>query len=260
MLTRFQVQLDGIDLHQLDENVYIIDVTEEAPSPIIRTGGTTKPFGSLVIDIRRDMLRVLVTCEVHEYDVTRRAEIIGKLAAWAQGRMLTVNYRPGQRLRVVCETMPSVGSALRWTDRITMRFVAHEVPFWEAVQPVRAVASGASGACELYVPGTAESVVMACSFTAQSAVDAIEITTPQSRMKLTGLGMQSGETLHIRYGDKGWQEIVIENAAGALRSALACRSGESDDDLLLVPQKAQRVAYSANGAVLATFTARGLYA
>ena len=103
MLTRFQVQLDGIDLHQLDENVYIIDVTEEAPSPIIRTGGTTKPFGSHVIDIRRDMLRVLVTCEVHEYDVTRRAEIIGKLAAWAQGRMLTVNYRPGRRLRVVCE-------------------------------------------------------------------------------------------------------------------------------------------------------------
>ena len=260
MLTRVQVQLDGIDLHQLDENVYIIDVKEEAPTPLIRTGNTTKPYGAHVIDVRRDMLKVSVVCEVHEYDVTRRAEIMMKLAAWAKGRMLTVNYRPGQRLRVVCEAEPSVGSALQWTERITMRFAAYELPFWEAVLPVQRTVSGASGEVDMAVPGTAENVLLACSFRAQAAVDTVEVATPKSRMKLTGLTMASGEMLHIRYSEKGWQELQIESASGALRSVLHCRTADSDDDLLIAPQKTQKISYTASGAVNATFSARGLYA
>lgn len=251
--------MDGQELHDLDESIYIIDVREDAPSPLIRTGGTTRPFGSHVVDVRRDVLHVQVVCEVHEYDVTRRAEIVMQMASWAKGRMLTVNYRPGQRLRVVCEVLPSVGSSLQWTNRITMRFAAHELPFWEAAEPVQATASGASGSVSMNVPGTAEKVVMACSFKALDPVNTLQVTTPQSTISLTGLNMASGETLRIGCGGNGWQVIQIESASGAVRSVLQCRTAQSDDDLLLIPQTAQTVTFTASGAVTATFTARGLY-
>jgi len=163
--------------------------------------------------------------------------------------MLTVNDRPGQRLRVRCTALPVITSALRWTETLSVVFTAHEVPFWEAEQPV-SVSAGAASAISamLYVPGAGDAAwldaELVCSGTAT-----VTITTPLSRMTLTSL---SG-TVRIHH-DEGVLAIVGDGA-----SLLTRRTADSSDDLLVVPGEENRIRVSSSASVSAVFSTRGCF-
>ncbi|MBR3795785.1 MAG: hypothetical protein IKK34_07125 [Clostridia bacterium] len=260
MQTRFSVQVNGQELHDIAESIYIVDVREEAPDIDIRTSGAARPYGRHITGMRRETLTVEVVCEVHEYDVTARAAVVQQMAAWAQDGYLTVNYRPGQRLRCVCEVLPSVGSALRWTERIAMRFVAVDLPFWEDATAVSATDSGVSAYGLKRSAGSGFTALEAraeAEITATGHVTIVTLQTDRSAMVFTGLNMSPGETLYIKYGLNGMQEIYISGGGGT-RSAMHCRTGESADDLLLTPGTG--VAFTSDGSASATFLVRRLYA
>ena len=114
MRTRYDVYMDNLPLDAVDPAIYVTDVQETPVSYDATTLQRAKGDGLRVLRRLRDSKQVRVSFMVRETDVDRRRDIIQRAAAWAMGgRYLSLGDRPGQRLRVVCDTLPSVTSALR---------------------------------------------------------------------------------------------------------------------------------------------------
>lgn len=244
MRTRYEVCLDGKPLSAVDRRVMVLDVTElppETESALVRRAGRD---GCLMQDIRRVCLAVRVEIEVHEREPMRRSQVLGRVAAWAQGRVLTVDTRPGQRLRVRCTSLPEA-SALRWTQRLSMTFTACETPWWEDLTPSRVLARMTTDAtATLHLAGDApaplEAVVGNVSASGEP-FDTLTIRCGGQELRFVRLGLAAGEKLCIGHDDADRLTLTIEGADGT-RSAMANRTPESSDEIWLRP--------GANGLVL----------
>ena len=84
------------------------------------------------------------------------------------------------------------------------------------------------------------------------------VETPTCRFDFTGLGMAAGETLVARYVQEDILLLEIEGVDGGTRSAMAMRTTDSDDDLLLSPGK-NAVTVKTEKACSVELTARGRY-
>ena len=154
MRTRYDVYMDNLPLSAVDPAIYVTDVQETQPAYDTTAMARARGDGSRVTRRVRDSLQVRVYFAVRETDVGRRRDIIQRAAAWAMGgRYLAIGDRPGQRLRVVCDTLPSVTSALRWTQDLIMVFTAYAMPYWEADTPIRAGFTGTSGTAAIRQAG-----------------------------------------------------------------------------------------------------------
>ena len=182
--------------------------------------------------------------------------MIQRAAAWAMGgRYLSIGDRPGQRLRVVCDTLPSVTSALRWTQDLIMVFTAYAMPYWEADTPIRASFTGTSGTAAIRQAGTAPCFLEAdIANTSGATLTSLSLTADGQKMAFSGLALGAGKTLKICY-DENW--ILRAEVDGA--SVLAQRTADSADDLILQPGKATTVTIAASDAVSVTLKARGLW-
>lgn len=251
MRTRYTCSLNGIALHTLDDSIYVLDIMESPPVLHAETIARPLGSGSHVLRMERTSLSVRISFAIRAYDVARRKAVCSKVAAWAcRGGLLTVGDRPDQRLRVRCTTLPTVSSALRWTEALTVVLTAFEAPFWEAEQPV-SVSAGASSAisAQLYVPGAGEAAWLDVELNG-SAAATVTIATPLSSMTLTGV---SGR-VRIHH-DAG--VLAIESSDGA--SLLTHRTADSSDDLLVVPGEENTIRVSSSGTVSAVFSTRGCF-
>lgn len=250
MKMRYACQMDGVELDSLAPSLYVTDIAEAAPaadhSVVALAGG-----GRRILRDDRASLVVTVTFVIREYDVTRRKAVCQAVAAWAQGKHLSVNDRPGQRLRVACSKLPVVRSALRWTDSLSVEFTAWELPFWESVQEAQVARSG-SGTAELRFPGTMADSPLCAKLTASGSVNRVVIACGEQRYTLENLGMVSGDVLTIGQDDRGLQFMRVND-----RSVLACRTTDSSDEILLQPQAGNVIDLTADGSVAAVFSARG---
>ena len=250
MRTRYDVYMDNLPLSAVDPSIYVTDVQETQPSYDTTAMDRARGDGARVTRRVRDSLQVRVYFAVRETDVDRRRDIIQHAAAWAMGgRYLSLGDRPGQRLRVVCDTLPSVTSALRWTQDLIMVFTAYAMPYWEADTPIRASFTGKSGTAAIRQAGTAP-----CFLEADIANTSLSLTADGQKMAFSGLALGAGKTLTICY-DENW--ILRAEVDGA--SVLALRTADSADDLILQPGKATTVTIEASHAVSVTLKARGLW-
>lgn len=71
--------------------------------------------------------------------------------------------------------------------------------------------------------------------TSGSVMDTATIETASERFDFAGLAMDEGEMLSARYTQDDLLLITITGVDGAARSAMALRSTDSDDDLMLRP-------------------------
>lgn len=253
IITRYGCAVDGVGLTELDPSIIVTDIQESAPALRAATAEGVDD-GLRLLRLKRPALSVAVTFEVHEYDPARRKAVALKVCGWAREGWLTLSDRPGQRLRVVCDRLPAVTSALRWTEPLTVGFVAYGLPYWQESRPATAAFTGREGSVSLSPAGTADCFLEA-AITAREPVDALTLTAGGRTLTLRGLGMRPGDALTIGYEGEAHRQYLRVGE----RSALGCRSADSADDLLLCPRKPNPVGIAADGTVSAALRAHGLW-
>lgn len=258
MRSRFSVWMNGQGLQDVDGSIYILDVEESEPSVNISTAENAKSDGMHILNTARESLQIAITAEVHEYSIERRAKVIERMQAWAQDGALRVNYRPGQRLECVCTSLPSVGSALRWTSPVSMAFTAFVVPYWlsEDLQWAQITTPTTYAETALRPTGTAKETPL--WFTARNesgeTLNTMTIACPDTNTKflLGNLGIPPGGTVEAGYTNLGYLYIKGNGA-----SVMNRRTADSTDDVLLKQQYGNTIVAAADAPATFSFSARG---
>lgn len=243
MITRYGVWLDGLPLHAIDPTIYITDIQEQPSHMDVQTHPRASGDGLRVTKRTRQSLSVVVRFVVREYDVMRRKAILQKIIGWAKaGKYLEINDRPEQRLRVEVDTMPTIQSALRWTQELSIAFTAYGSPYWEESMPDTFTTSGT---VQQLVNGDAD-----------KAFPDVEVSP-------------SASTVTVTVGDS---HITLENVSGAVLIAhdngvlsitedgvpvLGKRTADSSDDLVCIPGEVNTFSVAGGSAL---FTVRGRWA
>ena len=243
MVTRYGVWLDGLPMEELDPAIYITDVQEQAPQMNVVTAPRAMGDGLFVTHRARERLSVIVRFAIREYDTARRKDAMQKIISWARaGKYLAISDRPGQRLRVEVDAMPTITSALKWTQELTLTFVAYAMPFWQSEYP-EIIAT--SDVASRFVPGDAVKASVDVVITPTGS--AVTVAVGSSRITLEGVA----DAIEISHGDDGVLRITSGGA-----SILAKRTPESSDDLLAAPGEINRFSISGGSA---TFRVRGVW-
>lgn len=252
MLLRFEATLNGVAFSNIDEKLILRDIEEMRPRETQNESPrATYPGTRVSSRVRRALSVRLIFC-VREYDITKRADVLDKVAKWAaNGGWLTINSRPGQRLYVRPDEMPSMGSSLKWTDDMYMTLTAYENPFWED-----ATAKTLTGNGSLNPGGTYPTAYVSCNITstAQAVITTITVACGNTHITLEGLYITNGKTVSIGYTDEGILQITANG-----KSALANRTPDSSDDLMIPSGVNSQVSVTANASVSRVFSTRGRY-
>lgn len=248
-MTPYQVWLNGLSLQDVNPSIRITDVQELAPSQLTTTAAMAAGDGLRLLRHARQSLSVAVCLTIREYSMTRRKEALAAVLAWARpGGWLTLGDRPGQRLNVVAQVLPSLQSAMRWTDALTLRFTAYEVPFWEESIPTHILPGR-----RIHLPGNGPAAPVDFCWTAPGGSVSLRVQTPLSCIQLDSLPTAAGQKLMLTHAG-GVPIITLDG-----KDVLAYRTADSSDDLLLPSGETSTVEVTANGAPTQgfTLTARG---
>lgn len=252
MITRYSAWLDGEGLQDIDKTIIILDIQEQLPQSRIQTAGwAAGRDGTRFIRETTLTRSVTIRLQVREYDVTRRKTITSDVAAWAaKGGYLTINDRPGQRLKVRCSSMPVVASALKWTDTLVITLTAYEWPYWEDESTHSATLSGDTyAALDLYVPGNGRYAWLSGNLSfAGTATVRVAVGEQYIEMNNVTGGMAWGYEDGILY---------IRDGSGA--SVLAHRTPGSSDDLKVFPGKANSIEITSTVPLTGSVFSRGCY-
>lgn len=248
MNTRYSCALDGVSPERLDACILVTDITEMAPRCQVVTSATLR-HGLRHLRRVRQSLTVRISFLLREYDPVQRRAAMQKLFAWAEGGgVLTTSDRPGQQLRVECDTLPAM-SALCWLDEMSLSFTAYETPFWESAE----MTESADGL--LLLPGTADEAPVDAQIVHQGSGTLTEMTLRcgDTAISLQGLALSPGAEISIR-ADNGVLHILNSG-----ESLLMHRTPESHDLLLAPCGVATTVSAEGDQPLSASFRARGRY-
>ena len=252
MLLRFEATLNGVAFSNIDEKLILRDIEEMRPRETQNESPrATYPGTRVSSRVRRALSVRLVFC-VREYDITKRADVLDKVAKWAaNGGWLTINSRPGQRLYVRPDEMPSMGSSLKWTEDMYMTLTAYENPFWEDE-----TAKTLTGNGYLNPGGTYPTAYVSCDITnaGHAALTKVTVNCGSTKIILDGLYITNGQTVSIGYTDDGILQITANGV-----SALANRTPDSSDDLMIRGGVSTWVSVTSNVTVTRVFSTRGRY-
>lgn len=233
-----RVALNGIELDSIDNRILIQGIEEGTGKEQISAVSLFGGVGQRITNRHRDTLEVAVRFSIRQKknDMQARSDIFEKVNAWAApGGWLTVNYKAGRRLRVVCAQFPEAKDQWDWTATYTITFRAYTVPYWQQAGANRLTATGSSITRQMGVGGSADTVLdIAFHNTSGATCDTFKVQAGASMMELRGLGLANGETLHIDHTDDGVLRIRIQNGS-TYRSALDKRTTASSDDLWVSP-------------------------
>lgn len=257
MRSRYLVGLDGVELSAIAPEIIVTDITHNAPVREVRASDIAGRNGKLYTRTVTSSTGVTVSFEIHTPDVRRRALIMEDVQRWAMpGGVLTTSDRPDRVLRVVCESLPTIGSAQKWTGICSIGFVAYAVPFWEDETPRRVTISGNSNKT-LFVPGFSApaSVEATVKNTGSGAISSVTLTAGETSMTFAGLALGAGQTMIISHDARG---LLTARIGGT--SVLDKRTAASSDELELEPGKHATLSVTTNGTASTTFEVRGRYA
>lgn len=246
MSTRYQVWLDGLPMHGLDPAIIVTDIMEETASMDVVTHPKASGDGLHVAKRTRQSLSVVVRFCIYEYSVTRRKAVMQQIVAWAKaGKYLSINDRPDQRLRVEVDELPTIASAMKWTQELSVTFTAYAMPYWEDEEATTvSVANG--GTSSVYVPGDADRAVVNATITPTATT----VTVQAGNTSITLEGVT--KAVEISHGDDGILRIVSGG-----EGIMAARAPESDDELTVTPGATNDFGVSGGTAV---FSVRGVWA
>lgn len=264
MILKHRVALDGVQLDGIDWRIMIRRVETGDAKNVLSTTSLPED-GMRVTAMSRDSIDVTVRFNIRarKTEMAAREEVLEKVNAWARsGGILTAGYKPDRKIAVFLAQAAGAGDPWEWTRDYTLVFRACGVPYWQQENPTTVVRQNvSSGNIPIAVDGSAVGVIEAAfRNTSGGTVDTFSISTGESSMSFTGLGLLSGETLEIDHNDTGKkciQRLRIRSTGGVYRSVLDKRSGS--DDLDITPGD-RVITFSAGGAGTITVKSCGRFA
>ena len=254
MILKRRAALDGVQLDSIDSRILIQKIEPAAGKETIDAASIWDGSGSRVTGIHRDSLDIVVSFSINEksYRPQARAEVLEKVNTWAAaGGWLTVNYKPGRKIRVIAAQLPGEGDMMQ-RNQYSITFRAFGVPYWQEAYPVALAVDGTasggdySSAEGTYTVGGNQRTVADVSFrnTGSGTINALTIWAGDSTLIFTGLGLAAGETLIIDHPDDGKRSLMRCRIGN--RSALGNRTAGSANDLWVDPGE-RLVGYTADG-------------
>ena len=257
MRSRYLAALDGVELSAIAPEIIVTDITHNAPVREVRAYDIAGRNGKLYTRTVTSSAGVTVSFEIHTPDVRRRAAIMEDVQRWAMpGGVMTTSDRPDRVLRVVCESLPTIGSAQKWTGISSIGFVAYAVPFWEDETPRRVSITG-NGRKSLFVPGFAApaSVEAMVKNTGSGAISSVTLTAGETSMTFNGISLEAGQTMTLAHDARGLLTAHIGE-----ESVLNKRTAASSDELELEPGRNATLTAATDGTASTVFEVRGRYA
>lgn len=253
MISRYEAVLNGLPLSAISANILILDIAYPPANIDFSLYKGAKRHGNRVYREYVDHRDVVITFAIRAYSVQERQAICNAVQRWAKkGGILQTNDHEGQRLRCVLSTPPTIQSALKWTDPISMTFTAYSLPFWEDLIPTTLSLSGTSGNGNLYVPGSVDGGFFEMDAVPSGTLNTLNLIANGKTLSLTGLSVASGTKVSIAYDN----DMIMSIKAGNT-SLLNKRSGA--DDLPIKSGESNSLSFSANVSCSVTFKGRGLW-
>ena len=251
MISRYNALLNGVAMSAIDEDLYVADIRYPAPQVETNYATLAKRHGSMVVSSYVRKRTVVIPFELHIYSTQQRQAVCQRVCEWARnGGYLETSDRPGQRLRVVCEKYPTITSAMKWTDELSLTFASDVLPHWEEVYPATAETDG-NGEAALYLPGNAEErALVDAVITLTGAADEITVQAGETAMTLSGLDGQENDVITIDHDENLFLQIKLNGA-----SILDKRTGADE----LTAGNGETTLCSVTGPATAVFSARGLW-
>lgn len=256
MVSRYDVWLNDIALSEISPNLYVSDIGYQSVKLARQTNRIVSADGQYSGNKDyADVARVAVSFVIREYDTRRRQEIAQNVAKWAaNGGWLKTSDRVSQKIYVRPAAFPAVSSVMRWTDALTVEFVAYDYPFWVDECP-QSVALETDSAGTLYQPGVRYGYVE-IEITAGAALSGIDVHCGDTELILDDLNVVSGDIIRVSYTE---DHHILQIKQGNT-SLLDKRAAESSDDLIANPGL-NDISFTTSGNSDATcvFYARGVY-
>ena len=256
MAGRFEVWLDDVALSSVSKDVQIRDIKYAPPTMQDTTHAYGANNGAVVVRRYVGSSMVTLSVEIHVYNTVERQRVCEDLAAWAsKGGTLRTSDRPDKRLKVMCQTLPAVTSALSWTEAIPIVFVSYAFPYWEDDAETSVSLDGTSDSGVLFGGGYADRPFVSVSATVKSGtLTAFSVLVGETGITLTGLSVEAGHTVVIDYDERHLMTIDSDGV-----SLYNKRVATSSDDLRLEVGVENDVSMAADTTVEVTLTTRGLY-
>ena len=250
MISRYSVTMDNTPMSSISNMLQVLDIHYEPNEFQRNVARMAKGGGAYATNPYRQSVSVTIDFELHIYGTAARQTALQGVIDWAHGNILRTSDRPGQRLHVVCDSYPSIESAMRWTSPLSVTFTAYALPYWEEDTPVTASITNATGT--LNVPGNVgeNGAKVDVGITANAALTELTVGVGNNVITLTGIDVPQGGQITFSHDDYGHLRILQGNT-----SLLNKRSGS--DDLIAENGKVStiRVVGNATG----EFSARGLW-
>lgn len=252
MKTRYACWLNGHGLQDLDPAIYITDIAEAAAKVRTQTATKAKGDGTILLRRARQSLTVTIQFAIREYDTARRKAVMEKIVRWADDGWLTINDRPDQQLWVTVDALPTITSALKWADILTIALTAYEMPYWLSQWPPQASTSAATSAKVNLSPAALAAHAYLEAWVTNhgtSPMTKLSISTDDGEITLDGMSLGAGKTAAICYDSRGILTLPV-----------AYRTGDSSDELTLTPGKPNPIVIKADQPVSVLLKAREEFA
>ena len=260
MISRYEAYMDGIALGSIHPSIYVRDIHYAEPSFQFRENKLGYRDGALLDGKYLEKSSVTIDFDLRAYDTAQRQRILADIITWSKGSTLTVSDRPGQKLVCVCEKLPAIKSAMKWTETLSITFSAYGIPYWQDDVPTSGTLSSQTGeaaAGTIFVPGNAEKAYMNVDVTAGAALTSLSVACGNSGIQLVfpnDSPLASGSVVKFAYNADG----ILSIKTGST-SLLDKRTAASSDNLEVKCGMNNGIAVEATGAVSAVFKARGCW-
>ena len=253
MISRYEAYLNDVALSSLDTSIYITDIAYSVVTPQINTVRLSGRNGAYSSGNYVQENRIAQSLMVRQYSTQNRQTVIGAIIAWAsKPGWLKTSDRANQKIYVKCSKYPAVTSALRWTDVLSLEFVAYDYPFWvDEIPNKETITSG--NECDVFVPGAYPTDVEAV-ITPSATITSLHIECGDTFLELSGISVPANQTITISYTDDHHILSIESNEVSLLNK----RTPESSDDLVLNPGT-NTVSFTANASATCTLIIKGVY-
>lgn len=254
MISRYEVWINNVALSSLSSKIYVADISYQPTTiswPVSKLGMVNGQYAGSQKYIAPN--RITISFEAREYDIQGRQQIIQDIIKWAgNGGWLKCSDRESQRIYVKPSKMPSISSALRWLDTLTIEFTAYDYPFWQDEEAqTQTLNNGDTGS--IIITGVRETEIEAL-ITANATLTSVSLTCGDTTIALSGISVAQGNTIRLSYSD----DHHILSIVSGTTSLLDKRTTASNDDLIGVPGT-NSISYTANASSTCQFMARGVY-
>lgn len=245
MILARRAALNGVYLDEVNDRIAIQAIEIADGKENISAVASAAGHGQRIAGARRDSLDVNIRfgIDIRRTDLQGRAAALEAVNTWASmatnGAYLTLDHKPGRRLRVHLEQAPGEGNLWEWTNDFSILFRAYEVPFWEDDSATRTDIGGVSSNVlgNIIIKGNAPTVadVELLNKSGMEIRRINQVNVNGYEMGFDNLGLMGDETLIIDHSESGLLRIRIRSVLGQFRSVMSKRTPDSDDDFVIQP-------------------------